>query len=225
MAVRVTWPPAGQGTQYGVLLDGRVLGWTTATGARVIGLRPDTTYQFQIVIGGADTVTGSTTATQPYTAVTAAHTRAIRRPEDGALVTLANALTGDAATLYAARAGGGAPLVLQPRTGATNQLWQLQAAGDGSYLLRSRATGKCVVARGGRAVAGAPLVQQSCPSLPAAGQRWQVTATAYGFALTAVDATGGPLVIGVGVPRYGESRLLVLQHPSKARHQSWTVME
>ncbi len=216
-AVRVTWPPAGHGAQYGVLMDGRVVGWTAATAARVIGLRPDTAYRLQVV-------TGDPKNARPYTGAASARTPATRRPADGAPFILGNALTGEVATLQAARAAGGAPLVMQPGTGAANQVWQLQPAGDGSYLLRSQATGKCVVARGGRAVAGAPLVQQSCPSLPAAGQRWLVTATGYGFALTAVDAAGGPLVIGVGVPRFCDDRLLVLQRPARIRHQSWTVL-
>lgn len=216
-AVRVAWPSAGHGAQYGVLLDGRVVGWTTATAARVIGLRPDTAYRLQVV-------TGDPKAARPYTEVAAARTPATRRPADGAPFTLGNALTGEVATLQAARAAGGAPLVVQPATGAANQVWQLQPAGDGTYLLQSQATGKCVVARGGRAVAGAPLVQQSCPSLPAAGQRWRVTATGYGFALTAVDAAGGPLVIGIGVPRFCDDRLLVLQRPTQVRHQSWTAL-
>jgi hypothetical protein len=214
-AVRVAWPSAGRGAQYGVLLDGRIVGWTTATAARVIGLRPDTAYRLQVV-------TGDPKSTRPYTEVAAVRTPATRRPADGAPFILGNALTGEVATLQAARSAGGAPLVVQPGTRATNQLWQLQPAGDGTYLLRSQATGKCVVARGGRAVPGAPLVQQSCPSLPAAGQRWQITATPYGFALTAVDAAGGPLVIGVGVPRFCDDRLLVLQRPTEVRHQSWT---
>jgi hypothetical protein len=212
-AVRVAWPPAGIDTEYGVLVNGVVAGSTTATAGRLIGLHPDTTYRLQIV-----------TAAGPYTEVASAHTPANVGPPSGKWFTLGNALTGGAATLYASRAGAGAPVVLQPGTGAANQAWQLQPADDGSYLLRSRATGKCVVPRGGQAVPGAPLVQQSCPSLPAAGQRWRVTRTAYGFSLTALDAPGGPLVIGVGVARFGGNRLLVLQRPARARHQSWTIL-
>jgi Ricin-type beta-trefoil lectin domain-like len=211
-AVRLSWRPAGISAEYGVLVNGSVVGFTTATAGRVIGLRPDTTYRLQVV-----------TSAGPATEVASARTPAAVSPPAGKWFTLGNALTGGAATLYASRAGAGAPLVLQPVTGAANQDWQLQPADEGSYLLRSRATGKCVVPRGGQAVPGAPLVQQSCPSLPAAGQRWRVTRTAYGFSLTAVDAPGGPLVIGVGVARFGGSRLLVLQRPAPARHQSWIV--
>jgi hypothetical protein len=210
--VRLTWPQAGLGTEYGVLVDGTLVGRTTATAARVIGLRPGTAYRLQVV-----------TAAGPYTEVATARTRDAQLPSPGTWFTLGNALTGQAATLYAARAGAGAPLVLQPGTGAANQDWQLQPADDGSYLLQSRATGKCVVPRGGRAVPGAPLVQQPCPSLPAAGQCWRVGRTAYGFSLAAVDAPGGPLVVGVGVSRFGGYPLLVLQRPAQVRHQSWTV--
>jgi hypothetical protein len=214
----VAWNPAGHGTQYGVLVNGRIVAWTTATGVRVIGLRPDTAYRLQVLAGASPAVA------TPYTGTASARTATAHLPASGALFTLGNALTGAAATLYAARAGTGAPLVLQPGTGAANQVWQLQPVGDGTYLLRSRATGKCVIPRGGQAIAGAPLVQQACPSLPAAGQRWQVIRTAYGFALAAADAARGPLVIGVGEPRFGGSRLLVLQRPTQARHQSWTVL-
>jgi hypothetical protein len=216
--VRLAWRPAGPNTRYGVLVNGVVAGWTTATAARVIGLRPATTYSVQVVAAGPNSVS------RAYTAPAPVRTLPTRRPQPDSWFTLSNALTGGAATLYAARAGSGAPLVLQPGTGAANQAWLLQPAGDGSYLLRSRATGKCVIPRGGNPVPGAPLVQQSCPSIPAAGQRWQVTATAYGFALQAVDAIGGPLVVGVGVPRFGGDRLLVLQRPAQVRHQSWTVL-
>jgi hypothetical protein len=240
-AVRVTWPPDGTGTsmggavesgkaQYGVLVNGVVVGSTTATAARVIGLHPGTTYRLQVVRDAK--AGGDFTPAGPYTETATARTPAAQAPPPGRWFTLGNALTGATATLYAARAGSGAPLVLQPGTGAANQDWQLQSAEDGSYLLRSRATGKCVVPRGGLAVPGAPLVQQSCPSLPAAGQRWRVTRTAYGFCLTAVlddkpasvAAPAGPLVIGVGVARFGGDRLLVLQRPSQARHQSWTAL-
>jgi Ricin-type beta-trefoil lectin domain-like len=210
-AVRVAWRAAGIRTEYGVRVNGVLVGSTTATAGRVIGLHPDTTYRLQVV-----------TASGPYTGTATARTPAAPGAPSGKWFTLGNALTGGVATLYASRAGAGAPLVLQPDTGAANQDWQLQSAGDGSYLLWSRATGKCVVPRGGQAVPGAPLVQQRCPSLPAAGQRWRVTRTAYGFSLTALDAAG-PLVVGVGVDRFCGDRLLVLQRPALVRHQSWTA--
>jgi hypothetical protein len=137
---------------------------------------------------------------------------------------LGNALTGGAAELYGARNASGSPLVLQPLSGAVNQQWRLKSAGNGLYLLQSQATGKCVAPRGGTATPGAPLVQQVCASgaeSAAAAQRWQVTATSYGYTFT---AAGSGLVIGVSGQLYGDDRLLVLERPTQARHQSWTAV-
>jgi hypothetical protein len=46
-------------------------------------------------------------------------------------------------------------------------------------------------------------------------------ATDYGFSLR---TTVGGMVAGVGSQRFGAARLLVLQKPEQARHQSWTAV-
>jgi hypothetical protein len=215
---RLRWPTAGPGIQYGIVVNSATTGWTPATGARLVGLRPDTTYTAQI-FSGADS--DSATA---YTTQVSFRTAPAARPAAGDWFQLGNALTGGAAELYGTRGASGNPLVLQPRDDAVNQQWRLKSAGNGQYLLQARATGKCVAPRGGTASQGAPLVQQVCASgasSAAAGQRWQVTTTSYGYTFT---AAGSGLVIGVGGQWYGDDRLLVLQRPTQARHQSWTAV-
>lgn len=220
---RLRWPTAGPGTGYGIVVGSAAgkpaaAGWTPAAGARLVGLHPDTTYTVQIFSGATS---DSATA---YTTRVSFHTAAAARPAAGNSFVLGNALAGGAAELYGARNASGSPLVLQPPSGAVNQRWRLKSAGNGLYLLQSQATGKCVAPRGGTATPGAPLVQQICASgaeSAAAAQRWQVTATSYGYTFT---AAGSGLVIGVGGQLYGDDRLLVLERPTQARHQSWTAV-
>jgi hypothetical protein len=103
--------------------------------------------------------------------------------------------------------------------GDSQQQWKLVPAGGTSFSLQSRATGKCVVPLDGNPVAGAPLVQGDCTR--ADSGRWSLFATDHGFSLR---TTAGGLVAGVGSQRFGAARLLVLQQPDKARHQSWTAV-
>ena len=103
--------------------------------------------------------------------------------------------------------------------GDSQQQWKLVPAPGGAFSLQSRATGKCVVPLDGNPVAGVPLVQGDCAS--AYSGRWSLFATDYGFSLR---TTVGDLVAGVGSQRFGAARLLVLQQPDKARHQSWTAV-
>ncbi|MCW6008289.1 RICIN domain-containing protein [Micromonospora sp. CPCC 205371] len=208
-SARLAWDAAAAGTRYGVALNGRVLGWTTATGVRVTGLRAGTTYQAQIVLRG----TGS--ATVPYTAPATITTPAAARPAAGAWFVLGNALTGTAAELYGARTADGTPLVSQRRAGTASQLWKLESGGGDTFLLRAKASGKCASAA---PVAGTPVVQQDCAS----AQRWRLR--------QAADGTGGlttaprGLVLGLGGQRDAGQRPLVLQKPGSARYQAWVTM-
>jgi hypothetical protein len=208
-SARLAWDAAAAGTRYGVALNGRVLGWTTATGVRVNGLRAGTTYQAQIVLRGA----GS--ATVPYTAPATITTPAAARPAAGAWFVLGNALTGTAAELYGARTADGTPLVSQRRAGTASQLWQLEPAGGDTFLLRAKASGRCASAA---AVAGTPVVQQACAS----AQRWRLRQAADGT--VALTTASGDLVLGLGGQRYAGQRLLVLQKPGSARYQAWVTM-
>ncbi|HET6480471.1 MAG TPA: RICIN domain-containing protein, partial [Actinoplanes sp.] len=123
------------------------------------------------------------------------------------------------ADLYAARTALGTPLTLSGSgtDDDAQQQWQLVPAAGNSYSLVSRATGKCVGALGGRAVAGAPLVQTECGE----AARWRLQASAYGFTLRTAD---GDLVAGVGEQRFGAHRVLVLQTGNGQRYQSWTAV-
>jgi hypothetical protein len=210
-AARLSWDAAAVGTRYGVVVDGRTVGWTGAAGVRLIGLRAGTTYRVQVVVGAES-------AARPYTEAVSVRTAAVAQPTAGAWFALGNTLTGAAAELYGARTAGRTPVVLGPATGSASQAWRLEAAGEGTYRLRSRATGRCVAPLDG--VAGAPLVQRTCTSR-APGQLWRLGRAADGFTLA--TARGG-LVVGLAQERFAGQRLLVLQRPQRARHQTWVAV-
>ena len=130
-----------------------------------------------------------------------------------------NSLTSGATELYAARTVDANPIVLGGADGDAQQQWKLAPAGNNTYTLVSRATGRCVVPLGGKPVAGTPLVQGECR--PDATQRWSLQASEHGFTLRTVK---GDLVAGVGKQRYGAHRVLVLQPGNGSRQQSWTAV-
>ena len=204
-SVRLTWSAASPRATYQVWVDGQPVATTKATRARLIGLKPDARYQV-VVKSGAK-----------YAARAAAETAPAARPAQNSWFTLTNALTGGAADLYAARAAAGTPLTLSGTDDDAQQQWKLVPAGGNSYTMVSRATGKCVGPLGGKAAAGAPLVQVECGG---AAARWTLQASAYGFTLR----TTGDLVAGVGEQRFGAHRVLVLQTGNGQRHQSWTAV-
>ena len=207
-SVRLTWSAAGPKATYDVEVDGVKIATTVATRAKLIGLRPDAKYQVSI-----------RSAATGYLAKGVAQSAPAARPAANTWLMLTNALTGGSADLYAARTANGTPVTLGGAEGDSQQQWKLVPAAGGSFALQSRATGKCVVPLGGNPVAGAPLVQGDCTS--ADSGRWSLFATDYGFSLR---TTAGGLVAGVGNQRFGASRLLVLQQPAQARHQSWTAV-
>jgi Ricin-type beta-trefoil lectin domain-like/Metallo-peptidase family M12B Reprolysin-like len=208
---RLSWPAAASGGRFGIVVNGRTLGWVERTTVRVTGLRPGTEYRMAIVLRGQG-------ATEPYTDVVAVRTGSTSMPVAGAWFSLNNALTGMAADLYGARSADATPLVLNRSTHAANQIWTLVRAGAGDFLLKSRATGKCVAALG-RVAAGVPLVQQAC-SAKAAGQVFRLKRGAHGLTLS---CGRGDLVVGAGNSRFAGQRVLVLQKPTQARHQAWTA--
>ncbi|MEU4215951.1 RICIN domain-containing protein [Actinoplanes sp. NPDC026623] len=207
-SVRLTWGAAAPKATYQVEVDGVKIATTVATRARLIGLRPDSKYRVTI-----------RSAAHGYTAGATAQSAPAARPAANAWFVLTNSLTGGAADLYAARTANGTPVALGGVDGDAQQQWRLVPAEGGGYSLMSRATGKCVVPLGGNPVEGMPLVQGDCAS--AYSGRWSLFATDYGFSLR---TTVGDLVAGVGSQRFGDARLLVLQRPEQARHQSWTAV-
>ncbi|MFI7599648.1 RICIN domain-containing protein [Actinoplanes sp. NPDC049681] len=204
-SVRLTWSAAAPEAEYEVDVDGAIIATTKATRARLIGLRPDTKYQVTI-----------RNAKSGYTAKGVAQSAPAARPAANSWFVLTNSLTGGAADLYAARTANGTPLTLGGADGGSQQQWKLVPAGGDTFSLQSRASGKCVVPLGGNPVAGAPLVQGDCDS-----GRWKLFATDHGFSLR---TNVGNLAAGVGNQRFGPARLLVLQNPEQARHQSWTAV-
>ncbi|MGW4941876.1 fibronectin type III domain-containing protein [Actinoplanes sp. NPDC004185] len=196
-SARLSWPSAGSGSSYGVVVDGRTLGTVRSAAVTITGLTPGRTYRMKITKGSAD-----------YTDEVAVSTPAAAVPPAGQWFSLSNALTGETADVYGARSADRTPLVTQAATGEASQSWRL----DGGKLV-SKATGKCVSPLG-RAVAGAVLVQKDC----ATAATWQVTRTEAGLTL----ATGG-LVAGPGSASYGGRPLLALQNPSGVRQQAWSA--
>ena len=206
--VRLSWSAAGRKASYQVAVDGVPIAKTTATKARLIGLKPDTGYRVTIESAGG------------YRAVATAQTGPAARPAQNTYFVLENSLTGGAADLYAARTANGAAIVLDGSDGDAQQQWMLVPAGDGAFALKSKATGKCMVPLGGNPVAGVPLVQGDCAADDR--QRWSIGQSEYGFTLR---TKRGDLVAGVGVQRFGAHRLLVLQNAQDGtRHQSWTAV-
>lgn len=206
-SVHLTWSAASDTATYEVWVGNSPIATTKATRARLIGLKPDATYQVTIKTGSK------------YAARATAETAPAARPAQNTWFTLTNALTGGAADLYAARTANSTPLTLAENDGNAQQQWQLVPAGNGSYSLVSRATGKCVVPLDGNPVAGTPLVQGDCGTDD--GARWQLQASPFGFTLR---TTVGDLVAGVGQQRFGAHRVLVLQDGNGQRHQSWTAV-
>jgi hypothetical protein len=207
-SVRLTWSAAAPAAKYTIVVDGQSVATTVATRARLVGLRPDTKY----------TVTIRSDKFK-YAAKGVAQSAPAARPAANTWFVLTNSLTGDSADLYAARTANGTPVALTGTDGGAQQQWKLIPAGSDTFTLQSKATGKCVIPLGGNPVAGSPLVQADC-SKTNSGQ-WKLFATDYGFGLR---TSVGELAAGVGSQRLGESRLLVLQSPGQARHQSWTAL-
>ena len=196
-SIRLSWPAAARGSRYGVVVNGQNIGRVRSAAVSITGLTPGSAYRLQIMIGAT-----------AYTDEVEVHTPAAATPAAGTWFALTNALSGDVADLYGASSADGTPLVAFAGNGGANQHWQLVGG-----KLRSQATGKCVATLG-RAVAGAPLVQQDC----ATAATWQLTRTAAGLSLTA-----GGLVAGLGADTYAGRPLLVLQRPTGARQQAWAI--
>ncbi|WP_436527756.1 RICIN domain-containing protein [Actinoplanes sp. HUAS TT8] len=209
MSARLTWSAASDTAVYQVSVGGKPVATTKATRARLIGLKPDSTYEV-----------GITSKTGGYRVKGTVRTAPAARPVQNSWFVLTNSLTGGAADLYAARAADGTPATLSTADGGNQQQWQLAPAADGdnTYTLISRASGKCLMPLGGTPVAGAPLVQGDCA---AAGTRWRLQASAFGFTLRSED---GDLAVGVGGQRFGWHRVLALEPDLGQRHQSWTAV-
>jgi hypothetical protein len=211
-SARLTWTAAKRGTRYAVTVDDQVLTITEAAAARLIGLRPGTGYRLEIRLADP--------AGTRYTAPVTARTAPAAQPAPGTWFVLANSLTSSAADLYAARSAAATPLVLNRTESGAQQLWLLRPAGNGSFQMVSKASGKCVIPLRSNPVVGTPLVQGTCAE-GATTQNWWVERSDHGFTLrTAL----GNLVVGLGNQRFGGSRVLVLQEPDKSRQQSWAAL-
>jgi hypothetical protein len=213
-SVRLNWDKTGNGTRYAIVLNGRNLGTVRSTSVRIVRMRPDTDYSVQVETSANGTLT-------PYTKAVTVHTKPPAVVTGGTWLALANALTGRVADLFGSRSADGTPLVLHRSAGTADQQWKLEPvkgqAGNG-FLIRSKATDKCVAPLGGTDAAGTPLVQYACnPNSPT--QIWHLGTTQFGSSLS----TSGGFVIGVSAQWFGGSRLLALQRPGMVRYQSWVA--
>jgi len=211
-STRLSWPASTvEGTQYQVLLFGKVIGTQAATGVRITGMLPNTQYVFEIALAP-----NGSKWTKPATV----NTPAAADPVGASFMVWTNALTGQVADVYGARRGDGAPLISYQRHGNANQQFKAEpVAGTDKVLVRAKHSDKCVAPLGNRNVAGMPLVQVTCDPA-AAAQQWTLVTTEFGMALQ--NASG--LVMGVGQARFGNQRLLVLQRANGSRAQSWTTV-
>jgi hypothetical protein len=205
-SVRLSWDAAPAGSRYAIVLNGQSIGQVHATGVRVVGMRPGTDYQ----IGVSLTRNGMVT---PWTNTVKVHTTSTQPPAAGQWLVFGNSLTGGAVDVFGARSAAGTPIIIYRRHDGANQQWKLEPAANGVFLVRSKATDKCLTTVDNVDSAGATLVQEDC----AKALQWKTTKTDYGFAIT----TPGGLVVGVSRIEYFGSRLLVLQNPSSAKYQSW----
>jgi hypothetical protein len=204
-SVRLAWDaPAGYAGRYTIVLNGQKLGDVRATRIRLTGMNPDTDYHLGIAIGPT-----------PYTKTVLVHTAPSANPAPSQFLQFTNSLTGNVADLFGARSAAGTPIIAYPNHNGANQQWKIQPMANGTFTIVSKATGLCVGFQDGQALAGTPVVQQDCADAPL----WSVQSTAHGIKL----ATAGGLVLGVGRERYFDNRLLVLQKPTDARYQNWTV--
>ncbi|WP_238015917.1 RICIN domain-containing protein [Dactylosporangium sp. AC04546] len=205
-SVRLSWDAAAAGSRYAIILNGRSIGRVGSTNVRIVGMRPDTDYQIGVSLAQNGALT-------PWTTTVKVHTAAASNPTAGSWMVFGNSLTGGVADVFGARSAAGTPIIVYPRHGGANQLWKLEPAANGAFLVRSKATNACVTTSGNKDTAGATLVQGDC----ATALQWKVTQTEYGVALT----SPGGLVVGVANASYFGSRLLALQKPSGAKYQSW----
>jgi hypothetical protein len=206
-STRLAWDATGTNTRYGIVLNGRAIGQVRSTRVRIVGMRPDTEYRIGVTVGGT-----------AYTNTATVRTLAAVPPAAGAWLALVNSQNNYVADVFGARSAPDTPVIAYRSHGGANQVWRLEAAGTGSFLIRSKASNLCLAPVGGRDIDGTPLVQQACDPTNLA-QQWKLTSTPFGTALT----SGAGLAIGVGGSRYHGSRLLVLQRSTGARLQSWTA--
>lgn len=72
----------------------------------------------------------------------------------------------------------GAEVIQWPWTGGPNQLWRMEAVGEGQFRIVSVHSGKVVDVKGGSTANGAPLIQW--PWHGGANQRWRLSAIGTG---------------------------------------------
>jgi hypothetical protein len=149
-------------------------GWQPTV--RLTGLTPNTTATY--TVRHRVTVAGSTrtsSLSQPLSVTTTSGSAPAGEVEAGAVLMLTNDLLDNgqanmAMDLFSFNENDDAGIVQWPGNGKHNQQWKLTAATGGTFTMTSQHSLKCVGIRGGAAVAGAVVAQQTCSG--AASQRW-----------------------------------------------------
>lgn len=211
----VSWQAAPSAAGYDVQLNGRTIGTVTSTVARVVYLAPDTDYSVAIAVRGR-----SGDVSEPGRKA-AFHT--LRQggsdgtPQPGKEYSMSNSLTGLSADMWGGSTDDGTVLIGYQRTGAANQRWVFEDAGDGLVRIKSVVSGKCLQP-GGDLVAGQFVEQEPCGDSTA--QQWKLTGNGGGYTLT---PQGSSLALGVSDREYYGGQLLELQDQDSQGSQNWAV--
>jgi len=199
-SVVLSWPAVRSSAGYEIRLNGRLLGTVRSTVVRIIHMRPDTAYSVTVA---ARPQSGGTAQPGPAAAFRTLAATGTTTP--GQAYSLFNSLTGQSADMWGGSTRDGDVLISYQRTGAANQQWRFDAAGNGTVRITSVVSGKCLQAAG-QLLQGQYVEQEPCDST-AAAQQWNVTANGTGYTLS---PAGSQLVLGISARWYYGGRLLEL---------------
>ncbi|MEV7003928.1 RICIN domain-containing protein [Streptomyces sp. NPDC093982] len=211
----VSWTKVPSARGYDIFLNGRKLSAVNKTATRVVRLAPDTSYRIAVAARYAGGKVSRTGPVSTFRTLTAPDGNKPPRPETKYM--LVNALTGQAADLWAGSRNNGTVAIAHQRTGYANQRWTFKEAGGDAVTITSAISGKCL--QFNTAVAGQYLAQQPCSDV--ASQKWRLrNAGNGGYQL---QPQGSSLVLGVSKRWYYGGWLLELQRKNNQGYQKWTL--
>ncbi len=146
--------------------------------------------------------------------------------EPDAAYMIINAATGMAADLQANDSTDGVPVVERDSTGAATQRWRLERRANGTYLIRSQATGGLFVVAGRSGVSGAKIQQERAGD--PAEQAWYVLSLGGGRyeVIALYDIVPNQRTEGLAVPEgAGSGTQLIQQDFVTADRQTWRFVK